>query len=198
MRYSQNAETGFKQQSAHESASNEATKESEGSADASAQTNHSELIGTWLSPCLSGPGFNLKIAVQFSPTEVVKTNYRYDDDICNSLFLKEIRTDRYAIVEEGKTTMPYKTDSQRQTTTFTPMSDRGVTYLNEVKPYGLSNWSLNSPKYILSKFGQMFYTIVKVEGSKLYLGNTVGVNDGSTPEKRPTTFNDDLILTKQN
>ena len=107
----QNAETGFKQQSAHESASNEATKELEGSADASGQTNRSELIGTWFSPCLPGPGFNLKITVQYSPTEVVKTNYRYDDDICNSLFLKEIGTDRYTIVEEDKTTMSYKTDS---------------------------------------------------------------------------------------
>ncbi len=142
----ENSETGFKQQSANESASNEATKETEGSADASAQTNHSELTGACLSDCLPGPAYNSIIALSFSATEVVSTQNGYNDDICSSLFLKEIGTDRYTIVEEGKTTMPYRIDLQRQTSPFIPMSDRGLTYLNEESPYGLSNWSLNSPR----------------------------------------------------
>ena len=46
--------------------------------------------------------------------------------------------------------------------------------------------------------GQMFHSIIKAEGSNLYLGSQTAENDGSSGEKRHVELDQTLILTKRN
>ena len=45
--------------------------------------------------------------------------------------------------------------------------------------------------------GHVYYSIVKVDGDTAQSGDSSSVNDGSTPDKRPTTLSTTITYTKQ-
>jgi hypothetical protein len=100
-------------------------------------------------------------------------------------------------------------DAKLEKLSLTPKIPTLVSILNQEKVCGFSDWAINTSKDISGLTcgegqeknpakGSMIYTIVKVEGNNLSLGDSdqESLKDGTTPEKRHAEFAKDVFIKK--
>lgn len=86
--------------------------------------------------------------------------------------------------------------------------EESIDEANEESYFGFNDWVAEEYKDVaglketpastaLSDKGDVFYTLVKIDGNNRYIGLTTDLEDGTSEDQRPTTVSDDIVLVKQ-
>jgi hypothetical protein len=151
-----------------------------------------QLEGIWLRPCRSG-----SIQVQeFSDNQSYVTELFFVDANC--------KTPMMAFMDDGTfNTDQQNIDFQFQKVSVSLYTDELVADYNLRAVCGIKTWQKNSPQEItglqcaifqasklvqIPRVGDMRYGIWKVDLDKLYFGQLSKINNGQTPETRPTIW----------
>jgi len=166
------------------------------------------LDGTWVSGCISSNGEYAKQTLVLNNSQATNTASLYADAEC-SQDQEQLRTRLETEIVRGSTaTIPAdatKIDFINPKNFITAITLDLVALFNSISMYGVSNWTKDIEVEITgksedgtaeSKTG--FYSIFKVTGNTLCLGDDSGSNDSSSEDKRPTELlTGPKCLTKQ-
>lgn len=154
--------------------------------------------GTWLRPCSTTAGVGSAkhaILVDADNSNFVHTEYVYleSDTTCVGT---RIMTAQYVGNFNARSASPgYEIDVPNFSITFTVEEQNTLDSFNTASYCGFNNWVINVAKPVtgLSCGGALmpaqFYSIFKVDNNnRLYMGALDASHDGTTPAKRPTTY----------
>jgi hypothetical protein len=167
-----------------------------------------ELAGTWVSDCTIAGPWNIKGNRVYNDVSTTLQVTFYYDKTCFTAWGRTNYEDSYSVGENvANSTTTKNVDFTSRSGTLTITNDAEIADANEGSLYGYTDWKLNEAKDILGRkfnvnsvaergVGSVDYSIVKIEGNKLYNGDN-DTGDGTTPEKRPTAVSNDRALIKQ-
>lgn len=164
----------------------------------------SDLTGTWKSSCVSFEDNQRKIVAFIFTDSAVKISLNFfSDTSCQTPLSTIDTTQSYTLgpTISGTTEINYGIETSRS---LTASSTYFAQSLNSESYCGFTNWQIGTSVEVLGKTcdGEVLtaspanYSIIKIEGSNLYIGNESESNDGSTPEKRKNEWSS--ALTKSN
>ena len=167
-------------------------------------SNIASASNGWLSGCLQGVNAQYKTLIKVSGNQIVITNKTYDDGS---------NCDESTLFRESKTTSSVQTSSDvflANATNinltwvkeeWTPYAGTANGEFNVGQYCGFNDWVDGTTKDVSNTScgipGRVIYTVFRVIGTSLYLGDFSGVNDGSTPEKRTDSLNTNNPFTRQ-
>ena len=132
--------------------------------------NLAELNGTWSSTCFVNAASSIKVLYQISNGTVVAQGITYADTGCNAVQMTETVNLSFSL-------------GSAVSLSGGVAGIRSATELNSTVTSGIDT-------------GLITYDLVAIQGDQLYLGDTDGFNDGSTPGLRPIQLDGDFPLVR--
>jgi hypothetical protein len=180
-----------------------------GTANTAADTGLSLAGTTWRTPCAKDGSMwsQWTLVFQDSSTKTM-TVQRFSSEGCGNLVVTHKSTATYVIgAAAPNLTNTYAMDIKETAITVAFSGASTIKGANTDKDYGLSNWADGVAQDVAGKkqsetatpeaaVGLAQYDLLKVDGPTLMLGD-FELEDGTSPEKRPTALDTTLVFTKQ-
>jgi len=169
------------------------------------------LQGTWTTSCIfdDSNGIYRKITMVISENELSSTHdgsWSESECLNNSYFYTSTLTGTFSIGDDIGISESKELDIMVSSCTVTWLTDDSVNYVNANSWYGINDWQKDVPRDISGKtqpsmitypsIGETFFSAIKIEGNKAYLGTDVA-GFSLNEEFRSTTL-ENWFYTKDN